>query len=76
MSLDVDALLVAEQPARVTTAAAARARPARVRVCCTGCAFRVLWGGVLRVRFGRAGGGGAAFWTIVDGAGFRAVLRW
>ena len=36
-----DALLVAEQPARVTMAAAARAMPARVRLCCTGCAFRV-----------------------------------
>ncbi|GGL01567.1 hypothetical protein GCM10009769_19620 [Curtobacterium luteum] len=37
----MDALLVAEQPARVTIAAAARAMPARVRLCCTGCAFRV-----------------------------------
>ena len=32
----VEAELVAEQPARVTTAAAARASPVRVRLYCTG----------------------------------------
>jgi len=79
--LPVDAELVAEQPARVTTAAAARARPARVRLYCTG---RCLSGGVrcdvlwcAAVAFGAAAGAvfGVAFGMIVDAAGFAFVLR-
>src|SRR4051812_16769223 len=61
--------LVAEHPARGTIAAAARATPARVRLCCTGCAFRVL-------RVLREFGPGFGFWMIVDAPGFRPVLRW